>query len=168
MIEYFELRVSEKHAHMVFRDDEGERLSVITRKVLIAPDDPRIPRILEVHEALQREHKMLFGGTRIVRKYTTAEMNSAEILAFKIGFFIEPAGEECGTIYDDTSACSICGAGAPQITQLFLKRSRIPRSKDLSGTIAQVELVASQRFFDFVKQHRFSGADLPKVFSQFN
>jgi hypothetical protein len=166
MIELYELRVSEKYANRIFREDEGEVLSSgITRKVLIASDDPRIPRIIEFHDSMRRENHLFLGGTRVVRKYTTAEMKSVEILAFMIGFFIEPAGEECGTIYDDASACTMCGAGARQVTELYLKRSRIPRSRDVTGTIAQVELVASQRFFDFVKQHQFSGVDLPTVLS---
>lgn len=92
MIEHYELRLAERYARLIFRADEGEIFPPgITRKVLIAPDDPRIPRIVELDESLRRKHEPFLGGTRVVRKYTAAEMKSADVLTYSIGFFIEPA-----------------------------------------------------------------------------
>jgi len=165
MVEHYELRVSEEHAHLIFHEGEGKRIDRLTRSVCIPSDDPRIPRIIEIHESLRRKHDMLFGGVRVVRQYTDGEMKSAKILSVKVGFFIQPTGEECGTIYDDASACPMCGAGARQLSELYLKRNRIPRSRDISGTIAQTELVVSQRLFEWLQQSQLSGASLRRVLS---
>ncbi len=164
MEELIELRVSEKHANLVFRDDEGQLLgSGITRKVVIRSDDPRIPKIVELQEELRTHHETLFGGAGFIRKYSAAELNSAEILNMGISRLFEPAGVDCGTVYDDAAACQVCGAGAPQVSELFLKLGSIPKSKDCAGSIAMVEDVVSQRFFDLVQENAVTGVKLPEV-----
>ena len=55
MIELYELRVFEKYAGRIFRADEGEVLSSgLTRKVLIAPDDPAYRKYSKPIERLER------------------------------------------------------------------------------------------------------------------
>src|SRR5882762_5942840 len=137
MEELIELRVNEEHAHLVFRHDEGQVMrSGITRKVLIKSDDPRIPRIVKLQEELGAQHTDLFGGAGFIRKYSTSELNAAEIFNVSLSLLFEPAGEDCGTVYDEDSACPSCGAGATQVSPLYLKLSSIPKSLDCASSIA--------------------------------
>jgi len=43
----------------------------------------------------------------IRREYTKEDTESAEVFRLKINPCFEPAGEECGTRYDDSASCSI-------------------------------------------------------------
>ena len=166
MEELIELRVREKHANLVFCEDEGERLGcgiTAVRKVRIRSDDPRIPQIMKLQDELPSEHDFFFGGAGFIRKYSAAELRAAEILNVGLSGLFEPAGQDCGTIYDDGSACAICGAGAPQVSELFLKLGSLPKSKDCAVSIALVEQVVSQRFFDLVQENGITGVQLPQV-----
>ena len=166
MEELIELRVSEEHANLVFRDNEGQRLGcgiTAVRKVIIRSDDPRIPTIVKLQEELRMQRDRFFGGAGFIRKYSAAELNSAEILNMGISPLFEPAGVDCGTVYDDGAACQVCGAGAPQVSELFLKLGSIPKSKDCAVSIAMVEDVVSQRFFDLVQENEITGVKLPEV-----
>lgn len=164
MKELIELRVSEEHASLVFGPKEGKLLgSGLTRKVVIRSDDPRIPTIKAIHEELRKQRSSLFGGAGIMRKYSDAEFDSAEIVSMMVCPLFEPAGEDCGTIYDETSACSECGTGAQQISELFLDLRTIPRSKDCAVSIAAVERVVSEHFVDLARQNGISGVELPEV-----
>ncbi|HZP46648.1 MAG TPA: hypothetical protein VFB15_13445 [Candidatus Binataceae bacterium] len=73
----------------------------------------------------------------------------------------EPAGEQCGTIYDETRACEICGASPPQISALRLDLRRVPRA-DITRTIAN-EAVVSERFVEAFHKADLSGADFDAV-----
>jgi len=164
MEELIELRVSEKNASKVFRDNEGQLMrSGITRRILIRSDDPRIPQIVKLQEELGTRHDDLFGGAGFIRKYSAAELNAAEILNMGLTGLCESAGQDCGTIYDDESACVVCGGGARQVSELFLKLKSLPKSKDCAVSISLVEQVVSQRFFDLVQENEVTGVTLPEV-----
>jgi hypothetical protein len=68
----------------------------------------------------------------------------------------EPAGEECGTQYDESSTCPRCGAGAQQVGPLFLDIKRIPKGKDFAKSIAG-EVVISRRASELFVQHGITG-----------
>jgi len=164
MEELVELRVSEKNANRIFRDDEGELMSSgMTRRVVIRSDDPRIPQIVKLQEELTARHDDLFGGAGFIRKYSAAELNAAEILNMGLTGLCESAGQDCGTIYDDESACVVCGGGARQVSELFLKLKSLPKSKDCAVSISLLEQVVSQRFFDLVQENEVTGVTLPEV-----
>jgi hypothetical protein len=105
-----------------------------------------------------------FYGWSVVRKYSKEELAFAKLfqLIINSSAYFEPAGEACGTVYDDDSACDVCAAGGSQIGSLYLDISRIPRHKDIAKTIAG-EVVMSQRLVDLLVDRHITGADYPLV-----
>jgi hypothetical protein len=153
-----EFRVDERFAPMLFSDSEGRRLGDSVRKVEIETDDPRFKRIGELQAELwQSEGKPFFYGWRLTHKYDRDELEPARLLHVKVVSVFEPAGEVCGTKYDESGACRYCGAGAKQIGALFLDTKRIPKGKDFAKTIAG-EIVISRRASDLFTQHGIVGA----------
>jgi len=73
----------------------------------------------------------------------------------KIKTVFEPTGEECGTVYDESVACEICGANRKQVGTLRLKKGSIP-NKDIARTIAG-EVLVSERFAEAFKRHGLRG-----------
>lgn len=158
MREIAEFRVDERFASMLFSDSEGRRLGDSVRKVEIATNDPRFKRIGELQaELLQSKGKPFFYGWKLTRKHTAQEFESAQLLHVKIASVFEPAGETCGTKYDESQACRRCGAGAKQIGPLFLDVARIPKGRDFAKTIAG-EIVVSRRASDLFARHGITGA----------
>jgi hypothetical protein len=98
---------------------------------------------------------------RYIRKYTAAELKNAEVLSLSISSHFEPAGEECGTIYE--TVCPYCNLGK-QMSELILDLRRAPQHKDIAETIAWVEWVVSSRFVKEFTENRLSGAQFCPVF----
>ncbi|MEY2493794.1 MAG: hypothetical protein QOJ45_286 [Verrucomicrobiota bacterium] len=161
MTETFEFRVVEEFADQLFRPDEGKKLKAGgVRLVRIAGDDPRLPEVGRIQERLNREQdRSFFHGWDIIRTYSKADLETALLFQMKITSMFEPAGEECGTKYDASTACPRCGAGAKQFTPLFLQVNRIPKGKDISSTIAG-EVVISRRMADALDRHGITGAEM--------
>jgi len=96
-----------------------------------------------------------------LRKYTVAELRNAEVLLLSIAPHFEPAGEECGTIYE--TLCPYCNLGR-QVSDLILDLRRVPQHKDIVETIARVEWVVSSRFVQGITENRLSGAEFRPIF----
>lgn len=96
-----------------------------------------------------------------LRKYTRAELRSAEILRVTIPTHFQPAGEECGTVYE--TLCPQCNLGR-QISELILDLRRVPQQKAISETISGVEWVVSPEFVDMFNKNRLTGADFQPIF----
>lgn len=109
----------------------------------------------------QKYNKYFFGYSNIKRKYSKKEFETATLFQMKVKTTFEPAGEECGTMYDETTACEICGANRKQIGSLKLKRGTIPK-KDIARTIAG-EIVVSGKFKEAYKQRNLKGLNLLPV-----
>jgi len=162
MQEIVELRVDEDFASKLFADNEGEKLGSV-RKILISTTDPRFPEIGRLQESLRRTiNRPFFYGWDIRRSYNKKELELASVFLLLINTLFEPAGEECGTQYDETSACPRCGSGANQVTDLFLDWRRIPKKKDFAITIAR-EVVVSRRVMDLFLHHGIKGAEFLPV-----
>ncbi|MBK8878234.1 MAG: hypothetical protein IPN74_06690 [Haliscomenobacter sp.] len=73
----------------------------------------------------------------------------------------EPTGEECGTLFDETTVCEICGANRKQISPLTLKSGTIPK-KDIAKTIGG-GVVVSKKFANAVKQRELKGIVLTSI-----
>lgn len=164
MKESYELRVTRAGGAYIFPRGEGKVLSSTgIRKIIIHDNDPRISQIRKAQTEAERHGKsFVFHGWKIFRKYSKIELSSAELFTLLPRSFFEPEGEEGGTEYDETTACSLCGSGAVQTTPLFLPFGRIPKSKDFSQTIAN-EIVVSRRFVDLFLAHGFTGAHFEPV-----
>ena len=163
MRENAEFRVDEEFAHMLFADHEGKRMGSSVRRVEIETSDPRYKRVGELQKSLrQSKGKPFFYGWSLTCQYSFSEIETAALLNLKITSTLEPAGEECGTKYDEAAACPKCGAGAPQLTPLYLPEKRIPKSKDISRTIAG-EIVVSRRVQELFARNQITGAQLNPV-----
>jgi hypothetical protein len=161
MTESFEFRVVEEFADRLLRPDEGKKLGPgDIRLVRIDSNDPRLPKIGDLQQRLRREQdRSFFHGWDIIRTYRKQELDAAVLFHLKVTSVFEPAGEERGTGYDESKACSRCGAGAKQTTPLFLDVKRIPKGKDIGSTIAG-EIVVSRRTAELFVRHGITGAEL--------
>lgn len=166
MRETCELRVDEVFAGLLFAKHEGKRIGTSVRKVELETNDPKFEEAGRLQADLRRtKGKPFFYGWHIRRYYSEAEYRAAEFFHLTTHSAFEPSGEECGTRYDETTACPECGSGAQQASDLFLTWKRIPQRKDISTTIAG-EIVVSHRVVEIFKKHGISGARFAPVRSR--
>jgi hypothetical protein len=161
MREMIEFRVPECYAAKHLPDEAGTKLGIV-RKLELCPEDPLFAQIGQRDREYQADGRAFFTAWIPHRKYSSRELAQAEMLKVSPKTVFEPAGEECGTRYDDAQACPICGGGAPQITPLFLNGRRLPRGMDYAETIAG-EVVISRRFADLFRAECLSGATFEPV-----
>lgn len=162
MKETLELRINYDYASLLFKADEGKNLGTSVKVVELSKEDPRYDQIPVIENQVQKKYdRGFFFGWEIKRKYGKKELEAAPLLHMKIKTTFEPAGEECGTVYDETTACEICGANRRQIGSLKLKKGSIPK-KDIARTIAG-EIVVSEKFTDAFKKRGLKGAVLEPV-----
>ena len=151
MNEIYEFRIPEDLAPQLFNDLEGVRLGTSIRKVLVSTDDPRFERIGMIQHSMHEiSNRSFFYGWKINREYDKQDLSSAQLFQLKVNKVFEPAGEECGTEYNEGTACPFCGIGADQVSPLFLPEKRIPKRVDVSETIAG-EIVVSRRLASILR-----------------
>lgn len=168
MKETVEFRINYDFAHLLFGTDEGTDVGQFQKSVKIvalSKDDPRYHQIPIISKKVKDIYgKGFFYSWQIKRGYTKKEFERAALLQVKIKTAFEPTGEECGTLYDEKSACEICGANRKQISKLMLKKGSIPK-KDIVKTIGG-ELVVSEKFVTAFNNRSFKGAIFtPIIFS---
>ncbi len=162
MKEILSIRINYEFAHHLFAANEGKDLGTSVKLIEISRNDPRYNEIPAISKKVELKHnRSFFYGWEIKRQYSKKELDSAPLLHCKIKPVFEPAGEECGTVYDDTVACSICGAGGKQISPLKLSKGSIPK-KDVARTIAG-EIVVSHRFIDVAKKRGLKGLECEEI-----
>jgi hypothetical protein len=165
MVELCEVRINEKLAHLLFADDEGVRLGdpifgYTVRKVLIATDDPRFPQIGRLQQTCDERYDSMFhAGWDYIRKYTKEELAAAELFYVHINAMFEPAGEDCGTVYDESTMCPHCGMGRTMVSDLIVDLRRAPKTKDIARTVAS-EWIVTQRLAELLADHGMTGFDL--------
>ncbi|HEX8436047.1 hypothetical protein [Archangium sp.] len=133
----------------------GRSLGIV-RKVRLPLEDERVRLIGELNREFNRQGHSFFMGWSISRHYTPKEIQAAELFSLRPRAIFEPCGEMCGTEYDESEACPLCGAGARQSTALHLEPESIPK-RDLSFTIAR-EIVVSSRLAQALQAHGMTGA----------
>jgi len=160
MKETFEFRINYDYANLLFEANEGKDLGQLMKTVKvvnITKDDPRFFKIPEIDKQVNEKYgKRFFIGWAIQKRYTKKELNTAKLLHLIISAEFEPAGEECGTLYDEKVACEICGANRKQRSPLTLKSGSVPK-KDIARTIAG-EIVVSEKYVAAFKQRGLKGA----------
>ncbi len=159
MREIAEFRIPEQHAKSFLDSTEGLSLGGSVRKLELDTRSSRFSEIGLYDMQLRRQGRSFFTACVIRRRYSKTELEAATLFHLKVTSTFEPAGEECGTKYDQTTACPRCGAGARQTTSLCLPEKRIPKSKDVSRTIAG-EIVVSRRVVELFVRHEITGAEL--------
>jgi len=160
--EVTEFRIVEQFASRLFADTEGKKLGWI-RKVELATDDPRFERIGELNREIRATtDSSFFYGWISRRRYAKEEIAAAACFSLTVSAVFEPAGEECGTKYDESTACPKCGAGATQVSDLRLDLRKVPKGKDIARTIAD-EIIVSQRLAEKMLDAGLTGFELRPV-----
>jgi hypothetical protein len=164
MNETIEFRISEEKAARHLPDDLGAplRSGSSVRKVVLDPSDPWFAEIGRIDRSLRKKGRALFTAWIPHRRYAPGELRRSGLVRLWITAVFEPAGEECGTRYDESTACPSCGSGATQTTPLFLDGRRIPRGADLAETVAG-EVIASSRLRGCWQRTRCRGARFTPV-----
>ncbi|MBX3189086.1 MAG: hypothetical protein KF819_18840 [Labilithrix sp.] len=183
MREETDFRIPEDHARGRLPDDAGQRLGHTVRRICVSKDDPLFAEIRHFEREFRARGDVFFTGWNTRRRYSRRELERAALFLVVPRREFEPAGEQCGTVYDDASTCdyvfdqssgidiggrhvtmsaSTCGAGARQVSPLFLDVRRIPRAVDFARTIAN-EIVVSARAADVIREARLTGVELAPV-----
>lgn len=161
MKEIIEFWIFEDFYHLLPKPNSAKfNGSVYVIRVL--KNDPVYQKIDELEKYVRKKyHRPFFGYYEITRIYTAKEVAASKLLRILPKRFFEPAGEECGTQYDESEACEICGCNRKQIGPLRLKKGSIPK-KDIAETIGR-EIIVSKRFKDAVRRWRLKGISLTPV-----
>lgn len=163
MKETLEIRINYDYAHLLFKNDEGRNIGTLVKIVEISKDDPRYKQIPIISKQVKEKYnKGFFFGWKIKREYNKSEIEKAPLFHFKIKTEFEPAGEECGTLYDESIACKICGANREQKGSLKLKYGSIPK-KDIARTIAG-EVIVSERFAMAYNDRDLKGSSCKQIY----
>jgi hypothetical protein len=159
MVETFEFRIPEEDARAHLGPDVGITLGGSVRKVDVPPSDPLFARIGEIDRAFRAKGSAFFTAWIPHRRYAAAELEAAEALQVTIKRLVEPAGEECGTVYDQTEVCQFCGMGERQVSDLILSAKALTKPKVLAiaKTLAG-EIVVSSTFADVFQANGLAGA----------
>ncbi len=162
MKKLIELRVNYNYAHLLFKADEGVNIGTSVRLVELEKNDKSYNQIPIISKSVKEKfNSFFFSSWDIKRYYTKRELNSAKLFHMKIKSVFEPAGEECGTLYDESVACKVCGANRIQISPLLLKKSSIPK-KDIAKTIGG-EVIGSERLKSCFEQRNLKGIEFKPI-----
>ena len=142
------------------------------RRIFLPRDNPRWSDFLDMIARMEAEGHPAGGfGGHFIRRYAEKELTGAELLLLLITKVFEPPGECCGTVYDESTVCSLCGAGRTQVNDLHLQLKgvyqgwpSIPKAKHtgVARTIAD-EVIVSYIVADLMAEHGISGAELRPV-----
>jgi hypothetical protein len=160
---FAEFRIPERYAQEFLSPTVGRTFDGFARQMRVSVGSSVYKQIGELENLiLEREGKHFFLGWTIERRYTEEELMSAELLILKITKAFEPAGEECGTVYDFTSACKVCGSGFNQVSELFLDLHTIPKHTDITRTISD-EIIINPAFNNALTENGKGGYKLRSV-----
>jgi hypothetical protein len=162
MRETIEFRIDEGLARRFLEPNLGTRLSDTLRRVVLPTTDERVQQIGEIQRTYRKNRGFFFIYWDVRRKYSAKELQAAQLLHVIVRAVFEPTGEECGTTYDETTACKRCGAGISQTSELILDTRRIPKGKDIARTVGG-EIVVSPRFVNAFSEHDLQGAKFQPV-----
>ncbi|MCK6449019.1 MAG: hypothetical protein L6Q99_21700 [Planctomycetes bacterium] len=183
MREFVEFRIREENAAEYLPAGTGESVGYGVRRVVVETSDPLFSEIGRLHRMFRAQGEFFFSGREYRRRYGRRELVGASLLHVWPKRVFEPAGEECGTVYDESAACDhvfahtpetkicgqrvpssidTCGAGARQATPLFLDGRRIPRNVDFTRTIAG-EIVVSARVVKVFQEQGLRGAEFDAI-----
>lgn len=164
MRENVEFRIFQDHYDLLSKPN-GAIYNGAAYVIKVFTDDPLYQEIGRLDKFVREKYnRPFYGYSEIRRQYTQAELESALLFRVLIKPAFEPVGESCGTVYDESVACEICGANRKQIGPLKLKSGSIPK-KDIARTIAG-EVVVSEKFVNLYKKYGLKGASFNHVLFQ--
>lgn len=166
--------VDERLASTLLPPSTGRTVGGIIRVVRVAVGEP-LYQLIRVEDQSRRKGGAggLFFSWDIRRTYSARELAQAELLHVRLTSGFQPHGEECGTQYQELTACQFCGAGRVQTSPLSLDLRRLqpkrdietqtlPRSKDIVRSIAD-EIVIGRRLADILRRVSATGYELRPV-----
>lgn len=163
MKEIAEFRVPESYAKEFLPDDVGEKIMDFVRKIQTPVGSDLYTRIGRAYEImLKRDQRYFFLGWDIKRIYSKKELALADLLLIKISKTFEPAGIECGTVYNTQQICDICGAGIQQISELMLDLTSAPKNVNIARTISN-EIIIDAKFASALHDANTTGYQLGTV-----
>ena len=160
MTETYEFRLFEADAKKHLPRGAGEQVGIV-RRIVTESSTPLFGALARADQALRHKGGVLTAW-KVRRKYSKSEIASAQFFLARIKKVFEPAGEECGTVYDESTACWICRVGATQVGPLKMDRGRFPKNADVARTIAG-EVVVTQAVVDLANRHALKGAHFAPV-----
>ena len=169
MKEFLELRINYKYSHLLFKEDEGVNLGdpefgYSVKVVKIDTSAPVFEEIRRVNEYVRNKYdSFFFAGWIFHRKYTEKELNDTKLFQMTVRKYFETVGEDCGTEYDESCACKICGSGRKQISPLRLKKGRFLHGRDVARTFGG-EIVVSKKFVNVIVENGIKGMTFGPVF----
>jgi hypothetical protein len=134
-------RISEELARSVFDFSEGKAISEKLRLITLGADDPRLAALVRLYA---QHAGRGFYGWNIERKYSKSETQRATLHLLEIRAGVLPTGEECGTVYDDSDLCPLCGAGRVQVSPLRLRLSNAPKRAEIAQTWGGETIVSAR------------------------
>ncbi len=157
MEERFEFRLLSSYVSEIGDAVTGpRRFPDVARAVRGKVGDAVYSRIGELHgEVRESGHGLVFGSWDITRTYSRAEIDRATLIMLRLPF-THLAGEECGTKYDESNACSRCGLGSQQVGPLLVSFGKLPKSRDLIRLWGG-ELLVSERLARLIRAGGFTG-----------
>lgn len=163
MKETAEFLINFDYAYRLFKPEEWKKNNGSTVFVEIPITDPRFEKVFLVDKEMREQSLSYFVSYwHIRREYSPQEIAKAKL--FQLGFrSYNICGEDCGTVYDESTACPICGANAKQITPLHIYRNKIPKM-DIAVTLAS-EVIVSDRFVRAAKERGLKGCVFSPVYS---
>lgn len=162
MRETAEFRISEDNARSNLDVSVGTMLGNSVRRVVISTDDPLYQQIGDLERQFRARGDCFHLGWDLRRRYTNQEFATAAAFHIRFAHTFEPCGEMCGSEYDESAACPVCGGGAPLIGDLRLDLRKAPKTKDLARTIAG-ENIVSQRLAERLVEACLTGFELRRV-----
>jgi hypothetical protein len=159
-----ELRLFEDRAREVFGTGPGTLMPTgLIRQIRLPLNDSTWDSVRTAEADARSRGETFVTYWHIRRTYSEAELQRADLIQLLPTCMFEPSGEECGTEYDYSDTCSICGAGRVQVSPLRVDTKKIPRRCDLAFTIARDEFVVSTKLATFIGQAGLTGARLNPV-----
>jgi hypothetical protein len=165
MREILELRMSTEETERYLPPNVGKDVGYGVRKLLLDVEEPLVEKLRALEAEYRARGTTLFSMCEVSRRYTLRELRAAEFLMVEFWPFFRPTGEECGTLYDESTACASCGAGSRQVNALHLELRRIPKSRDIALTMGG-EYVISSQLAEVLRQHRITGYELRPIVSK--
>jgi hypothetical protein len=161
MKEICELRINNTFIDLLPKTIIGNDIGPVT-KIKIEKGTSEYQSIKDIAEKIKAKNsESFFYGWGINRKYSKSELANALLFTLNMSNVFEPTGEECGTLYDEATACEICGANRKQASPLILKKRTIPK-KDIAKTIGG-EVVVSEKFVNAVRQKKLKGLQFSPI-----
>lgn len=162
MQEIYQFRVCKKHVGLLFSRGEYRELGGNVCDVLLNADDPRISQVQIMQREIKDEYQPFYFSASVRRKYSESELDSAELFVLLLDSFY-PNGQECGTVYDFSNACSECSAGYIQKSSLLLITSELSR-KDILRSFAG-EIIVSNKLAELLRQSAYTGFEICPILS---